>query len=90
MIFSLIYEKAVETTHIWAKLMSRDAPSYLPDEADINYRAMAVRWFTEHKWAEPIVDDIMYYENPTIDTVERLVRRYGPVVALEVISKVNQ
>lgn len=69
--------------------MARSEPVYLPDEADINYRAVATRFFKVRGWDIRVVDQIMNHDNPSIDTVERLVRVYGDDYAYQLIQKVN-
>lgn len=70
--------------------MARDAPLYLPDEADINYRALAVQWFSAHKWDTGLVDAIMYHDSPSIETVERLVHRLGPDLAYNLLLRMHR
>jgi hypothetical protein len=69
--------------------MARDAPVYLPDEADIYYRATAEKFFKVRHWDVRVVNQIMLHDNPSIDAVERLVRVYGEDYAYQLIQRVN-
>lgn len=70
--------------------IGKHAPEFMPDEAEINYRAKAAQWFTLHKWEDALVDRIMLEDDPPIDVVERLVRRYGPDKARELVLRMME
>ena len=62
--------------------------AYSPkDDAELWERADAMRWLSLMEWPEMVVAAIMREENPTVETLRRLVYRRGPDEALRVIVR---
>jgi hypothetical protein len=57
------------------------------DDAELWDRAEAVRWLTIMEWPPSVVTAIMREENPSIETLRRLVYQRGPEDALRVIVR---
>ena len=48
---------------------------YRPTQEEIQHRARMVRLI--EYWDDWIIDEIMLYDNPTIETVDRMICQYG-------------
>lgn len=70
--------------------MPKSQAEYVPDVADVWYRANAVLWMQDQGWDSRIIDSVMYRDTPTIDTVERLVGRYGEKKAYDLIKRITE
>lgn len=63
-------------------------PDYLPDTVELYARAEALRWMTNQGWDDDFIVSVMIYDNPSIDTVRRLVYRHGPELAYRRMMRV--
>lgn len=52
-------------------------PTYIPTEDEIKLRIDLTYIMATNEWDAFVMDEIMHNDNPTIDTVFRLIRTYG-------------
>lgn len=53
-------------------------PEYVPTPREIwGERTQFIRWLRERNWNERLVAEIMLHDNPNIETVNRLIDKYG-------------
>ena len=54
---------------------------YLPSPEEIRERSEIMRWMEGQGWNDDFIVSVMIRDNPTIETVKRMVAAYGPKVA---------
>ena len=50
---------------------------YVPSPTDIPVRGLQVRWLEDCGFPRSFVVNVMEHDNPTIDRVKQMVKRYG-------------
>lgn len=61
--------------------------NYLPPEKTVYTRAEALRWMRDMGWAQPVIDSVLYHDNPTEQRLRDLVYRHGPMRAYEILKQ---
>lgn len=64
-------------------------PFFMPSRSEMYERGGAIRWMRTMGWGDRTVESVMTYDNPSLDTVTRLVYFYGPEKALQLIEDFN-
>ncbi len=60
---------------------------YCPSREEIAYRKEAMNWMSLMEWPDHVIESIMLYDNPDLETVRHLVYRHGVDKAVELISR---
>lgn len=60
---------------------------YTPERDELYARGEMLRWMTEMGWSQDIRDEILYRDNPTPQTVRRLVYWHGPDRAYQLLCE---
>lgn len=67
--------------------MASPEAAYLPDEKEIYRRAHWMRWMARQGWDDAINLSMMLEDHPSIELVERVVKRHGLERGREIIEK---
>lgn len=62
---------------------------FMPAPEEISVRAEIVQWMGMMNWPSDVMDAVMLNDNPCVEHVRRLVYRYGPIKALQLIQQFN-
>lgn len=58
---------------------------FLPSFEELWDRAEIMQWMSAMQWPLCVIDAIMYDDDPSVDTVRRIVWQHGPIRALEIL-----
>jgi len=61
--------------------------TYTPTPAELRERKRMTDYLTQKKWDDDIVMSIMIYDNPTIETVKKMIDKFGEAEAQKKIRR---
>lgn len=62
---------------------------YVPTVKEIYFRANMLRLMQHLDWEVSLIESVMMYDTPDVETVSRLIARYGPEEAYTIILEIH-
>ena len=62
-------------------------PPYNPTKDEVRIRIALINLMKKYGWNTSVMDEIMYNDNPTVETVIRLINEKGPIATHNILKR---